>query len=241
MKFVKLHEAAIAPRRDNVNSAGLDLFGLDTIEVKPLVVTRVPTGIAVVPSGDLLFWGRSGLGSKGIVVLAGCLDIDYRGELIVLLGNVGSDIVVIERGKAICQVLQPSQLVKEEIIEIDMSEFERYRHTERGSKGFGSSDWLEVWPKVGEFYKIKDVGPYFLDDSGNFYSKVINKYSHRFNWDKKVAFCKRIQTGDNLKLFVGGPKSRFLLPLREECAFFIHENDLYELRGSSYKYIFTKS
>jgi dUTP pyrophosphatase len=161
LRYQKLDDRAITPKREHPTDAGLDLFALDDVVVRPGEVLTVRTGIAVMPIADypvgLLFWDKSGRGSVGLKVLGGVIDESYRGELKVIVANVKTcsifkmlynivlaklwpkapdfieDNIRIPRGKAICQVL----VQRIELPELEEGELDE---TLRGSKGFGSSD-----------------------------------------------------------------------------------------------------
>jgi len=94
---------------------------------------------AIIPEGyGIEFKERSGMAFKGVALGAGEIDSDYRGELKVLLRYTKSDMFQISVGDKICQ----ARLVKKIDRcheEIDDSTFEAMK-TERGAKGFGSSD-----------------------------------------------------------------------------------------------------
>jgi dUTP pyrophosphatase len=95
-----------------------------------------PTGVKMaIPEG---YYGRvapkSGLASKaGLDVLAGVIDSDYRGEIIVLLVNLGQSPVVIHNHEKI------AQLIFERAEQAYVYEVEELNDTPRGSKGFGST------------------------------------------------------------------------------------------------------
>ncbi|WP_461831461.1 dUTP diphosphatase [Aquifex sp.] len=122
------------------HSSGLDLrAAIDKpVKIKPFERVVIPTGLIIeIPEG---FEGqvrpRSGLAlKKGLTVLnaPGTIDADYRGEVKVILINLGSEEVVIERGERIAQlVIAPVQRV-------DVVEVEEVSPTERGEGGFGST------------------------------------------------------------------------------------------------------
>src|SRR5258707_13961709 len=83
LRFLKLHSDATLPTRGSAQSAGLDLYAIEDLELQPGGRTAVRTGLAVaIPAG---YYGRvaprSGLAVKnGLDVLAGGIDSDYRGE-----------------------------------------------------------------------------------------------------------------------------------------------------------------
>ena len=121
-------------------SAGLDVRSnnTETIELKPLGRAIVPTGLYLeIPAGyEVQVRPRSGLAAKkGVTVLnaPGTIDADYRGEVCVILVNLGADPVVIERGERIAQLV----LAKHEVIEWE--EADELAESERGAGGFGST------------------------------------------------------------------------------------------------------
>jgi dUTP pyrophosphatase len=139
IRFKYLSEWAIMPKRAHQGDAGLDLFATEDISVRPGEIQKVKTGIAIaLGKGETgLFWGKSGLGAKGLLILGGCIDSDYRGELIVILTNVSKDVIVVPYGKAIVQLLiiHGAIVTNSTLLEFDFNENE----TERGTDGFGSS------------------------------------------------------------------------------------------------------
>ena len=121
-------------------AAGLDVRAdnAEPIVLKPLERTMVPTGLYLeIPAGyEVQVRPRSGLAAKrGVTVLnaPGTIDADYRGEVCVILVNLGSDPFVIERGERIAQLV----LARHEVIEWEESE--ELAASERGAGGFGST------------------------------------------------------------------------------------------------------
>lgn len=130
------------PARATEHAAGLDLLAaLDEaapLTLEPMGRAAVPTGLTMaIPAG---FEGqvrpRSGLAFQhGVTVLnaPGTIDADYRGEVKVLLVNLGSEAFVITRGMRIAQlVIAPVQPVA-------LVEVEALQPTSRGEGGFGST------------------------------------------------------------------------------------------------------
>jgi dUTP pyrophosphatase len=121
-------------------AAGLDLAAAVTA---PLFLeaggrAAIPTGIAIaLPAGyEAQLRPRSGLALKhGLTVLnsPGTIDADYRGEICVILANLGDKAVKIERGDRI------AQLVVAPVTRIAWQEVEALPETARGSGGFGST------------------------------------------------------------------------------------------------------
>jgi dUTP pyrophosphatase len=136
LHFKKLDRKAVLPTRGSSFAAGLDLYSIEAVTLKPRERRLVPTGLAVaIPEG---YYGRlaprSGLATKnGVDVLAGVIDADYRGEIGCLLYNAGEETVSLPAGTKICQ------LIIEKIITPDAVWVESLSETSRGSGGFGST------------------------------------------------------------------------------------------------------
>ena len=130
------------PAYETAQAAGMDLRAAppedEPIVLRPGARFAVPTGLAfALPPG---FEGqvrpRSGLAAKaGITCLnsPGTIDADYRGEVKVILINLGAEDFVIRRGERI------AQLVIAPVVQAAWSEVESLDTTERGAGGFGST------------------------------------------------------------------------------------------------------
>jgi len=126
------------PARQTPQSAGMDLHAKIDVTIKPGERTLVPTGIRVaLPFGyEAQVRPRSGLAYKYGVTMAnapGTIDADYRGEVGVLLINLGHEDFAVKRGHRIAQMV---------IAKVEMVEFEEVAElptTERGAGGFGST------------------------------------------------------------------------------------------------------
>ncbi|ASJ92308.1 dUTP diphosphatase [Porphyrobacter sp. CACIAM 03H1] len=119
-------------------AAGMDVVSAEDVTIAPGARHAVATGLALaIPQGyEIQVRPRSGLALKhGITVpnTPGTIDSDYRGELKVILINLGSEPFVIVRGDRVAQlVLAPVvQAAWDEVAELDA--------TERGEGGFGST------------------------------------------------------------------------------------------------------
>lgn len=128
-------DTAFLPKRANSTDAGADLMSTENLEIWPGEQKLVDTGVAVkIPEGYAGFvFNRSSQGKKGITIphSVGVIDADYRGNIKVILKNIGEDPYKIERGDRIAQlVLVPVLLVEFEDI---------WNDTERGMGGFGST------------------------------------------------------------------------------------------------------
>ncbi|MFQ5880168.1 MAG: dUTP diphosphatase [Dehalococcoidia bacterium] len=135
----RLRPGARLPRRATPSAAGLDLFacigepGYIVIGRDPVLV---PTGIAIeVPPGyDAQVRPRSGLAARGVGVVFGTIDSDYRGELLVtmyLLGALAS--YTVRHGDRI------AQLVLAPLAHLPPVEVDELSPTQRGAAGHGST------------------------------------------------------------------------------------------------------
>ena len=128
------------PSYASAGAAGADLRAavLEPLMIAPGERAAVPTGLILeIPAGwEGQVRPRSGLAIKiGLTVVnaPGTIDSDYRGELKVLLVNLGRETVGIARGDRI------AQLVVAPAPQVEFAEIELVDDTERGSGGFGST------------------------------------------------------------------------------------------------------
>lgn len=138
--FVSKKDGALLPQYATSASSGLDLCAcLDgTLTMKPLERILVPTGIFVsIPHGyEAEIRPRSGIAYKyGVTVLntPGTIDADYRGEIKVILINLGGEPFVIQHGDRI------AQMVFKSVAQVDWKLVDVLPGTERGEGGFGST------------------------------------------------------------------------------------------------------
>lgn len=132
----KLFPEAKVPSRAHHDDAGLDLYANEDYELKSGEVHGVPTGIAMaIPSGFVgLILGKSGLAVKaGVDTLGGVIDAQYRGEIVVIVANHGSEVYRIDKGSKIAQIL----IQRVELLEVD--EVTELDETIRGASAFGST------------------------------------------------------------------------------------------------------
>lgn len=126
------------PAYATAGAAGMDVVSAEEVTIAPGARHAVATGLAMaIPAGyEIQVRPRSGLALKhGITVpnTPGTIDSDYRGELKVILINLGDEPFAIQRGDRVAQlVLAPVvQAAWDEVAELDS--------TERGEGGFGST------------------------------------------------------------------------------------------------------
>jgi dUTP pyrophosphatase len=119
---------------------GYDLFVLEGVALSPRATVKVRTGIAVearhpatgAPLG-LLVRDRSSMAARGIATTAGVIDAGYRGEILVLMTNLGETAVELKAGEKIAQMIPVPVLTG------DVETVENLEESARAEKGFGSS------------------------------------------------------------------------------------------------------
>lgn len=138
VKIKKLHPEAIIPVYQNQGDAGFDFHALDDVVIPGLSAVIVPTGLAMeIPDGfELQIRPRSGMSLKYPLIVAnspGTVDSGYRGEIGVILRNLGAEPVSLSKGARIAQGVLAAY-AKAEFIEV-----KELGETERGTDGFGST------------------------------------------------------------------------------------------------------
>lgn len=126
------------PAYATAGAAGMDVVAAEDVELSPGARHAVATGFAMaIPEGyEVQVRPRSGLALKhGITCLntPGTIDSDYRGEVKVILANLGQEPFRVVRGERI------AQLVPAEVTRATLTEVELLDDTVRGAGGFGST------------------------------------------------------------------------------------------------------
>ena len=119
-------------------AAGLDIVTAQDLSLRPGERMAVPTGFAIeIPPGyEVQVRPRSGLALKhGVTCLntPGTIDSDYRGEVKVILANVGQETFAVRRGERV------AQLVPAPVLRASFEEVAQLSDSERGAGGFGST------------------------------------------------------------------------------------------------------
>ena len=137
IKIQKINKNAKVPNYAHQGDAGLDFYSAEENYIlKSGERKGFLTGIKMeIPDGHVgLFWDKSGLAAKhGIKMMAGVIDSTYRGEVIVVLINLGNKEYLVENSAKIAQML----IQKVEQAEIEV--VEDLNVTKRGDGGFGST------------------------------------------------------------------------------------------------------
>ena len=136
----RLSKTVSMPKYETIGSSGMDLAADidEKIEIKPGETQIIPTGLSVsIPQEfEIQIRPRSGLAAKhqlSILNTPGTIDADYRGEIKVILINLGKKSFIVEKG------LRIAQMVLCPLIKAKIKEVETLDGTTRGSAGFGST------------------------------------------------------------------------------------------------------
>ena len=128
------------PKYETDGSSGMDLAANieNKIEIAPGKSAIIPTGLSIsIPKNfEIQIRPRSGLAAKNkisVLNTPGTIDADYRGELKVILINLGDTAFIVEKG------LRIAQMVLCPVIKATLKEVDSLKETKRGSGGFGST------------------------------------------------------------------------------------------------------
>jgi len=140
IQIKKLSNSVLIPKYETPGSSGMDIAAHinESIVINPGERALVPTGFSLaIPKGhEVQIRPRSGLAAKkSITVLntPGTIDADYRGEIKVILINLGKDKFIVENGERIAQIVVCP------IAQVQLEEVKELSETDRGSGGFGST------------------------------------------------------------------------------------------------------
>tara|TARA_A100001015_G_scaffold242034_1_gene276438 strand:+ start:2532 stop:2972 length:441 start_codon:yes stop_codon:yes gene_type:complete len=136
----RLSKEVPLPKYETNGSSGMDLAAnVNTnIDIDPGETAIIPTGLALsIPKGfEVQIRPRSGLAAKqkiSVLNTPGTIDADYRGEIKVILINLGQQSFKVEKG------LRIAQMVVCPVMQAQLKEVDNLNETERGEGGFGST------------------------------------------------------------------------------------------------------
>ena len=135
LKVKKLSPDAMLPTVAHPGEdIGYDLYSSEDITLLARGAAGVHTGIAIEfsPTAGGIVKTRSGMAKKRLMCNAGVIDAGYRGEVIILMENLGDEPYAIRKGDKIAQLLE-HPFLSGDVVETDLTE------AARGTKGFGSS------------------------------------------------------------------------------------------------------
>lgn len=138
IQIKRLRDTAVIPTRGSEKAAGYDLYATANYEIAPHSTVKIGTGISIaLPDNSFgAIFARSGLATKKGLRPANCVgvcDSDYRGEYIVPLHNDTDEMMSIEAGERI------AQLIVMPFIPVEFEEVDELDETGRGTGGFGST------------------------------------------------------------------------------------------------------
>ena len=138
VRIKKVHPDASLPSYAHPGDAGMDVRSVEDVELAPGARALVHTGLVMIlPQGwEAQVRPRSGLALKhGVTVLntPGTIDAGYRGEVGVILANLGDAAFPVRKGDRIAQI------VVAPVTTADIEEAEAVDETDRGAGGFGST------------------------------------------------------------------------------------------------------
>jgi len=142
IQFQRLSPSALPPQQMTVHSAGFDLSAdiPEALVLAPGMIMTVPTGIAVaIPEGfEAQIRPRSGLAARhgiSIVNSPGTIDADYRGEIKIILVNLGAEPFRIE------PLMRIAQLIISPVVVPEWEETAELPSTGRNDNGFGHTGY----------------------------------------------------------------------------------------------------
>ena len=138
VKVLRTDPEAQLPAYAHPGDAGMDVRSIEDVTLAPGARALVRTGLVLElpPDAEAQVRPRSGLALKhGVTVLntPGTIDAGYRGEVGVILVNLGSEAFVVEKGMKIAQLVV-APVAQAEIVEVSAVDA-----TDRGADGFGST------------------------------------------------------------------------------------------------------
>ena len=141
-QFKKLNINAKIPEYGSKFAAGIDMFSSneEIINIEPGQRKMIPTGLSMSydnPNYYMRIAPRSGLTVKNSIdVGAGVIDFDYRGEIMIVLINNGSEDFIVHKNMKVAQMV-PTYSISP--MNVKINEVEEQSETTRGAGGFGST------------------------------------------------------------------------------------------------------
>ncbi len=131
----KLSQEAQLPTRAHADDAGMDLYALEDVVLKPGEGRLAKTGVALaIPVGFVgMIADRSSMAKKGVKTAGGIIDAGYRGEIMVVVWNISHEELRINRGERVAQMLFMP------IATPAVTEVSELSESKRGAGGFGST------------------------------------------------------------------------------------------------------
>lgn len=139
VQIKKLNKKAIIPQYQSEGAAGFDFHSISDVKIPPKATVLVKTGLAMaIPSGyEIQVRPRSGMSLKTKIRISnapGTVDCDFRGEVGIIVDNIGDETITIQVGDRIAQG------VLNEVPQAQFIEVKELDETKRGEGGFGSTN-----------------------------------------------------------------------------------------------------
>lgn len=160
IKVKRLHSDAIMPTRAYQDDAGTDLYATEDVYIETHDKKLVGCGLAFeIPSGwHMQIHTRSSYSKRNLRCHLGIIDAGYRDEVKIMIFNDGMEDQIIKKGEKFCQ------LIFLPVPKIDFIESDILNESDRGQKGFGSSDKKSGIIRVRLHYKGKGKPLPYPDD-----------------------------------------------------------------------------
>lgn len=136
IKIKRIDKEVELPKHSRSGDAAIDIRSAESLILKPDERRAIKSGIAIeLPEGYAGFvWDRSGIAAlHGIHTMAGVLDSNYRGELVIVLKNLSNQDFEIKKNDRI------AQLAIQKVETVEVEEADELSETNRGEGKFGSS------------------------------------------------------------------------------------------------------
>jgi dUTP pyrophosphatase len=144
LRIYPLSNDAIIPTRGTKGSVGLDLYSACDVILDQNKMTCINTDLSILPPNGYYchLFSRSGLTMSNIIVCAGVMDVDYKGNYKVVLHNFNDNKVLIKKHQKIAQLV----CLKYQSFDTRIISEKEYQDvvSERGDRGFGSTDGAMV-------------------------------------------------------------------------------------------------
>lgn len=140
IKLVKLTNNARIPEYKTTGSAGFDFYCIENVTIEPkknAVLIRTGLSVAIPEGYEMQIRPRSGLSFKTMLRIPnspGTIDSDYRGEIKIIVENIGSEKIEIKEGDRIAQG------IINKVPQANFIEVEKLDDTDRSDGGFGHTD-----------------------------------------------------------------------------------------------------
>ena len=149
VKFVKTHPDAVIPQpAHDMGDAGFDIYAVEDTLLPSGEVTIVKTGLQLADcrledlKGNQFFLdirSRSGLSRQLVFPVTGTVDCIYRGEIGVVLANLGKKDYQIQKGDRIAQMVIQQIIANGPSVVVNFVETDQVTETKRGARGYGST------------------------------------------------------------------------------------------------------